>query len=129
MLSLQNGAIVKIPFYLKGMPFLIIAYYFCFHGKEDFWLATVVLGTYQCYTISRQSLVRKCTHWLHLWLALWFLIQLIAYKLIYNQLIEAMYASARFYYVVRLSVQVVAILVWHTSQIYMYSYALMMDSK
>ena len=44
MLSLQNEGKVKIPFRSKVMPFLIIAYRFCSHGKGDFRLAAVVLG-------------------------------------------------------------------------------------
>ena len=41
MLSSQNVVIVKIPFHLRVMGFLIIAYCFCSHGKGDFRLATV----------------------------------------------------------------------------------------
>ena len=43
MLSSQNVAIVKIPFRSKVIPFLLIAYCFCSHGKGNFQLATVVL--------------------------------------------------------------------------------------
>ena len=43
MRSSQNVAIVKIPFRLRAMAFLIIAYCFCSHGKGDLRLATMVL--------------------------------------------------------------------------------------
>ena len=44
MRSSQNFAIVKIPFRSRAMAFLIIAYCFGSHGKEDLRLATVVLS-------------------------------------------------------------------------------------
>ena len=69
MRSSQNVAIVKIPFHLRAMAFLIIAYCFCSHEKGGFaignsgtQLAAVVLGILRRYMMSKRSLVRKYTH-------------------------------------------------------------------
>ena len=49
MQSLQNVAIVKIPFRSRAMAFSNNPLLFCSHGKGDLRLATVVLNWQQWY--------------------------------------------------------------------------------
>ena len=61
MLSSQNVAIVKIPFHLSYNLFNNCLL-FCSHGKEDFRLATVVLGSHQCYTMGMHMISGEEMH-------------------------------------------------------------------